>query len=113
MKHIHTSDKSLLIDNKYEVDFAYPIRDAVDLENVIVVLLDPNANLGASGQFKNLLAFDRTGVRKWVAELPTRDSSDVYWKIHSATPLIVYSFSSHECEIDKMTGRIKHSEFYK
>jgi hypothetical protein len=95
------------------VDFSYPIKEAFEQGGTIVVFLDPDANLGKDGQYRNLIGLDLIGNKKWLAELPTSDSCDVYWRIKQRDPLIVSSFSSYECRINLRTGDIESSEFYK
>ena len=53
------------------------------------------------------------GEIAWVAELPTEKKMDVYYKISHRKPLIAYSFSSYECEIDINNGKIIRKEFDK
>ena len=95
------------------IDLGYPIKDAFELDKVVVVFLDPDADLGKTVQYKNLLGFDNKGSKLWEADLPTSKISDVYWRVKQKQPLIVSSFSSYECEIDEDTGRVISSEFYK
>ena len=99
--------------NGIEVVLPYPIIDAFVSLGIVVVLLDPDSNMGKSGQYRNLIAYDTSGQKMWEAELPTSKPSDVYWKIAKKEPLIAYSFSSYECEIDVTTGKILRSEFYR
>ncbi|MFC1560735.1 hypothetical protein ACFL3W_02210 [Pseudomonadota bacterium] len=113
MTRIEFSGNRLTINSVSLIDLLYPIKDAFELSGVIVVFLDPDANLGKAEQYRNLLGFDQQGKKLWEAELPTSKSSDVYWRIKKKSPLIVSSFSSYECWIDESTGKIKFSEFYK
>ena len=113
MTRIEASGCRLKIDTIYVVDFLYPIKDAFELNGTVIVFLDPDANLGKSGQYRNLLGFDLQGKRIWEAELPTTKPSDVYWRIKQKSPLIVSSFSSYECQIYETTGKIKSAKFYK
>jgi hypothetical protein len=99
--------------NGVNVVLPYPAIDGFMSRGIIVVLLDPDANMGKTGQYRNLLAYDATGEKLWEADLPTSKPSDVYWKIVNREPLIVYSFSSYECEIDLATGVIVRCDFYK
>lgn len=99
--------------NKIEILLPYPISDAFVSLGIIIIFLDPDANMGKSGQYKNIVAYDTSGQKMWEAELPTSKSSDVYWKIVKKEPLVALSYSSYECEIDVATGKIVRSEFYK
>lgn len=113
MNRINISGQRLTINSNHVIDLLYPIKDAFEIKNTVVVFLDPDANLGKTGQYRNLLGFDRQGKKIWEAELPTSKSSDVYWRIKQREPLIVSSFSSYECRINAVTGKIESSEFYK
>jgi hypothetical protein len=112
MSQINYSDNVLKIDDT-TVILPYEIHEVFESHQVVVVLLNPDANLGIDGQYKNLIAYNLSGVKLWEADLPTTKKSDVYWKIASKTPLIAYSFSSYACEIDIATGRILKKVFYK
>ena len=112
MTKISFSGTILKINGK-EVALPYHIVEAFILKGIIVVFLDPDANMGKSGQYRNLIAYDPSGQKMWEAQLPTSKPSDVYWKLAKKEPLIVYSYSSYECEIDLINGRILRSEFYK
>lgn len=94
-------------------DFEYPVRAAFWLNASLVVLFDSDARLEKFGQFPNLIAVDESGKRLWVAELPTTKTGDHYYRIASTEPLVAYSFSSYDCEIDVDTGRIRTREFTK
>ena len=113
MSKIEVFGRQLKIDSTYVVEFLYPIKEAFFSENTVIVFLDPDANLGKTRQYKNLLGYDCQGKKIWEAELPTSKSSDVYWRIKQRVPLVVSSFSSYECNIDESTGEIVSSEFYK
>lgn len=99
--------------NGNEFDLENPINDAFYERGLIVVLLDPDANMESDSQYKNLLAYDLMGNKKWEAELPTNKKSDVYWRVNNKYPLVVSSFSSFECEIDLESGTVKNKNFYK
>ncbi|ORU90027.1 MAG: hypothetical protein A6F71_03425 [Cycloclasticus sp. symbiont of Poecilosclerida sp. M] len=113
MIRVEFSENKLTINSTCVVDLPYPIKDAFALSGVVVVFLDPNANLGKSDQYRNLLGFDRQGNKLWEAELPTSKTSDVYWRIKQKTPLVVSSFSSYECQVDELNGKVITTEFYK
>jgi hypothetical protein len=91
----------------------HPIREAFAVDRVIIVLLDPDADLGRQEQYRNLLAVNVDGEILWRADLPTDRRSDVYWRIASKSPLVASSFSSYDCEIDLRTGKIDRTDFYK
>lgn len=91
----------------------YPVKEAFVMGGLVVVLFDPDANLGKRGQFRNLLALHQTGEVAWVAELPTTQASDVYCSVSSRQPLKFYSFSSYECDIAPDSGRIISKSFFK
>ncbi|HOX03244.1 MAG TPA: hypothetical protein P5555_13325 [Candidatus Paceibacterota bacterium] len=95
------------------LELEYPVADAFELEDRIIVLFNPDACTKKFGQFPNLVALRPTGERLWTAELPTTTSGDRYYKVASRNPLVVYSIHSVECEIDIATGRIKARRFSK
>ena len=112
MSRISFENNVLHIDsNSFSLD--HNIEEAFAIEDRIIVLFDPDANMGNEGQFRNLLCLQADGKVRWVAELPTEKSTDVYYKVAKRNPLIVYSFCSYECEIDIATGRIRTKAFTK
>jgi hypothetical protein len=99
----------------------WPVLDAIELGERLIVLFDPDAylsdqdyrkkrRLGAPA-IRNLVAFSRKGERLWEAEFPER--SDYYYKIVSAQPLVALAFSSFRCEIDTDDGKIVGKSFTK
>jgi hypothetical protein len=95
------------------VSLDYTVKEAFVVNELVIVLFDPDANLGKQGQFRNLVALHPTGELAWIAEFPTSKVSDVYYRISSQQPLKVASFSSYECEISPETGRIVSKSFFK
>jgi hypothetical protein len=91
----------------------FPVRDVRLVGDKIIVLYDPGAGLGHCGQFRNLIALNLKSERVWVAQHPTNQSNDCYYKIVTTEPLTVYSTASFACEIDLATGRLKRTEFFK
>lgn len=112
MSRITFERNTLQIDGNL-VTLDYDIEEAFAIDGGIIVLFDPDANLGKEGQFRNLLCLREDGRVRWVAELPTEKSTDVYYKVAKHNPLIAYSFCSYECEIDIATGRIRSKSFTK
>ncbi len=112
MSRITYSGNILTIDAT-DVQCKQEIVEAFEVNGVVVVFLDPDADMGKTMQYRNLIAYRLTGQKIWEAELPTQKLSDVYWKLSSKKPLKAYSFSSYECEIDMLTGKIITSSFYK
>ncbi len=108
-----TSSKHTLLVNGKSIQFQYPVIDAFEVQDIIVVLFHPDSSSQKSGQFRNLIALKRNGEHLWIAELPTSRTGDRYYKVVSRSPLVVYSVSSFECEIDIDTGRIKSRRFFK
>jgi hypothetical protein len=105
-------ERDLFIDeNRHELQ--YPIDHAIEYEDSVVILFDPDSADEGDGRFHNLVAFDRSGQVLWTAELPTKDAGDCYYKIISSDPLIAYSFRSYDCLIDRRTGRILERTFTK
>lgn len=113
--------KNLLVIDGTRVQMPWPVLDAVETENTVFVLLDPNSYLkdeayldslrrGGSA-IKNLIALRKNGMKLWDADLP--EHSDYYYKIISSSPLVANSFSSYRCEIDPEDGSIKEREFFK
>ena len=90
----------------------YPILDARQIYDLIVVLFRPEAFRGG-GQFRNLMGLDAHGAECWRAELPTNMGMDAYVQIVSETPLVVDSYCSYRCEIDTATGEVNTKEFFK
>jgi hypothetical protein len=91
----------------------YPLVDAFEVDDGIVVLFDPDALEAKSGQFRNLRCLSPSGDYRWVAELPTNLSGDRYYRISSRRPLVAYSVKSFACTIDSTNGQIVAREFFK
>ena len=112
MSKISFSGKSVNINGK-QIKCIHEVVEAFELKNVLIVLLDPDADMGKTTQYRNLIAYSLAGHQLWEAELPTPNNSDVYWKVSKEYPLVACSYSSHECEIDLLTGKISKTDFYK
>ena len=91
----------------------YRVRDAVAVAGFVVVLYDPEANPRSWGTFPNLAAFDRDLRQVWLAETPETTTGDHYYRIHSTNPLVAYSWSGYQCEIDPASGQIVSRIFTK
>jgi hypothetical protein len=91
----------------------YPILQALSVGDKIIVLYDPAAHLEKFGQFPNLVAFNSEGGKLWVAQLPTNESGDCYWRIYLKDGLMADSFKSFSCRIDESNGKIQSKVFYK
>jgi hypothetical protein len=109
---IEHTGRTLRIDG-LDLDLPYPISDAFELADRVIVLFDPDAYRETPGQFPNLIAVSRSGTMLWTAELPTTTAGDRYYKIASRTPLLAYSIYSLECAIDPLTGHIKARREFK
>jgi hypothetical protein len=94
-------------------ELQYPIGNAIEYEDSVIILFDPDSADEGNGRFHNLVAFDRSGQALWTAELATKDAGDRYYKIPSSDPLIAYSVRSYDCVIDRRTGRILERTFTK
>jgi len=89
------------------------VDDAFALNDPLVVLCAPGSASGKVGQFKNLVALDERAEPVWIAELPTRDTGDCYYRIASRTPLTALSVKSFSCTLDPSTGRVIEKTFFK
>ena len=103
--------------NGLSVELPWPIRQTMEHQGKVFVLLDPDAYLASPGYDKtqpsprNLWAFDMDGRKIWEAELP--EGSDYYYRVTSANPLVANSFSSHICTIDSGSGAVLQAQFVK
>jgi hypothetical protein len=113
-------ERELVVDG-IAVEMLWPILDAFEVGERVIVLFDPDAYLldpeyrakrrcGSTAN-RNLVAFSKDAQKLWEAEFPS--ASDYYYRISSRTPLRASSFSSYECEIDLATGRIISKTFCK
>jgi hypothetical protein len=96
-----------------QIHLEYPIEDAFELGDKIIVLFKPDARSGPFGQFHNLIAVSRSGERLWEAELPTTMSGDGYYLIGPKNPLTASTITSFACVINEENGRIIKKTFYK
>lgn len=109
---IRYSGRELFIDDvRHELE--YPIADAREYPDRVIVLFDPDSSDEAYQRFHNLIALDRAGRHMWAAELPTNAPDDRYYKIASSDPLIAYSSRSYDCTIEQNTGQIHEKIFTK
>ena len=109
---LNFSEKSVSLDGS-TLEFDYPVLDAFELPDKVIVLFEPDSRRDEPGQFHNLIATTRDGERIWDAELPTTMSSDTYYRISSTAPLVADSLTSFACTIDDSNGRILSKTFYK
>lgn len=94
----------------------YDVLDAFAHKNTVMILMNPDEFVKKTKgrkNLKNLVAYDVSGKWLWDAEFPDDSRANYYWNISSKVPLVVYSFSSNECEIDLNTGKILKVDFYK
>jgi hypothetical protein len=89
----------------------FRVRDAVASGSRVIVLYDPDEAPRPYGSFSNLVALDNHGAELWKAELP--QSPDSYYRLVSATPLVVDSVGSFRCTIDPESGRLLEVEWLK
>jgi hypothetical protein len=103
--------------NGYSVEMPWPVRQVMEHQDKVFVLLDPDAYLTSPGYskeepaFRNLWAYDLAGRKIWEAELP--EASDYYYRLTSADPLVAHAFSSHICTIDSGNGSLLQAQFVK
>ncbi|HEX8492499.1 MAG TPA: hypothetical protein VF658_06630 [Pyrinomonadaceae bacterium] len=110
--NVSFSGNSLAVDERsWQVE--YPVLQTFALGEKIIVLYDPDAQMEKFGQFPNLVAFNSAGEKLWVAQLPTNESGDCYWRIYFEDGLMADSFKSFSCRIDEASGKIKSRVFYK
>jgi hypothetical protein len=109
---ISYENQTLTVDGQAH-QLEHRILDAIEYDDRVVVLFDPNAHVEKFGQFRNRIAISRHGTRLWVAELPTSTSGDRYYRIVRENSLRASSIYSLVCEIDPATGQILAKEFVK
>jgi hypothetical protein len=95
----------------YSFDEEHEVLEKRELGDTILVVYD-YMDYPQKGPIKNLVAYDREGKIKWVADSPGNPTS-AYCAISSVDPLVVNSFCSHACTIDKITGKIIGKQFFK
>lgn len=59
--------------NGREITLEYPIKESLALGNIVVVLLDPDSNLGTHGQFKNVMGFDEGDAKFGLLSFPRKN----------------------------------------
>ncbi len=101
----------LVGDRRFELP--HPADDAFVLADRLVVLYSPSSESGKVGQFPNLVAFSEDGDLVWIAELPTTQTGDCYYRVVSRQPLVANSVRSFQCTIDPDSGRLVSKEFMK
>jgi len=114
-------DSNNLYYGSIHVSTSYPIKEAHQIGNAVLVLIDPSSYLNDSSYpkerrrgvnaLRNLLLFSDQGKLIWEAEFP--EHVDYYYRIISTSPIVVYSFSSYQCMIDINSGKIMEMEFMK
>lgn len=105
-------------DNRLTIDgttfnLSYPIADAVEYGDRIIVLFDPDAYTSKFGQFRNVAAISRQGTMLWHCELPSTTSGDRYYRLKINGGIKAASVYSELCELDAHSGKILNKEFLK
>lgn len=112
-----TDDVTLLGDTvqvgKQRFKLPHPVDEAFILGELLIVRYAPLSHSSKIGQFPNLAAFNIEGSLVWIAELPTTETGDCYYRISSHEPLIANSVRSYRCTIDPSTGKLLSKEFVK
>ncbi len=103
----------LVVAGDRQIGLPHPAEDAFVLDGLLVVLYVPSSESGKVGQFNNLVALGESGEPVWIAELPTTETADCYYRVRSRTPLVVLSVKSFVCTLDPATGQIIEKEFVK
>jgi len=106
-------DGNMLTADGKSYELEHRVADAIESNDRVVVLFDPDAYTAKFGQFPNLIAVSREGTKLWTAELPTTTSGDRYYRLIRGESLRAASIYSFVCEIDPRTGRILRKEFVK
>lgn len=120
MKAVTYQGRTVTVDGT-SYTMPYEIREAFGLDEIAIVLLDPNAYLNDPTYGKerrrgvnplhNLFGIDNSGRVLWEAEFA--EAVDYYYRVASRSPLVALSFSSFRCEIDPFTGKIVKKQFFK
>jgi hypothetical protein len=92
---------------------AYPVRAAVQIDDLVLVLYDPGALKQKFGVFENLAGFSLDGSVRSVAQLPSSTTGDRYVDLTVGDQIVAYSWSGFNCVIDIRSGRIVSAEFLK
>lgn len=108
---ITIEDRAVRVDGR-TIELEHGVEQAIEVDDLILVLYRPTDLHRPSGSFRNLEAYTRRGERVWTAELPTT-SSDAYYRIVGSDPVTALSRTSFRCVIDRETGRIVEKEFYR
>jgi hypothetical protein len=103
-------ERELRIDGLTHV-LEFPIDDAFEHEDLVIVFFAPDSNPKKFGQFHNVVAVDRNGNRVWEADLPTSNTGDRYYKIANRSPLTLYSTQSYDVVLDPASGHIIEKRF--
>jgi hypothetical protein len=112
MADISYQGSKVIIGGK-EIEFKFDLLSVATCQNVVVVLIDPDSYIGKEDIAHNLLGFDLNGNKLWEADYPQSYKSDYYWKIDTSQGLSASSFSSYNCELNPLTGKIQRANFYK
>ena len=110
--------ENLLSIGSKQIQLEATIKQAIPLNDVIIVLLDSLAAPSLYG-VSNLVGINYSGVVLWRAELPSgygikaSPSHDRYIQITNVEPLEAYCSSGFVCQINLSNGNIIESEFVK
>ncbi|MCG6118900.1 MAG: hypothetical protein MEQ07_12055 [Aquimonas sp.] len=96
-----------------EIRLDYEAKQIEKADDLLLVLLDPDAEGELKLNYRNLLAFRLDGSLAWIAEQPTNAAHDVYYRIIDTSPIRALAFTSWSCTIDKESGRVVNREFFK
>lgn len=102
-----------IIHSRGSIHALFPVLDAHEIGNVIVVVYDYMA-FPSNEPAKNLFAYSGiSGSELWRGEDIGAGATDGYTYIMSESPLVVGNFAGFDCTIDIKTGKIISTAFTK
>ena len=103
---------NVVVHSAGQLSCAYPVVDACELAEVIVVLYDYMA-FPRELPARNLFAYRPNGTLLWRAADIGHGPVDAYTNIISEKPLVVGNFAGYECTVDVRTGQVRSTRFTK
>lgn len=106
------------------VEFDYPIREMIELEDKVLVLLEGEGSMESrsdSGVFKyeevrsdNVIAIDKSGNQLWTIAIPESSQDSYEWiKENENGKIVAKHYNTWVYEIDLETGEIESLHWQK
>lgn len=96
-----------------QIKLDYFIGSAYKIMNKIIIRFDVTKDIINKSDFHNIICINLYGGIIWEAELPSNESTTLYYDIYKYFPRIIAHSLSYDCEINIKTGKIIRKKWIK